>query len=488
MSRRLQAAVSRRPFVSALTFALAALLAHAHGVQAESALIDTFHDLRATDDLDGMAKRRFVRALVVYSKTFYFIDRGRERGLAAEGIRQFELHLNQRLKRTRPNQRIHVVAVPVTRDQLIPWLLEGKGDVAMVNLTITPSRQERVDFSLPFYSNASEILVTASDVPAPLTLDALGGEEVVVRRSSSYYESLLRLNATLAARGLKPVIVTPADERLEDEDLLEMVNARLIPRVVIDDYKAKFWSQIFPSLRVYPGLAVSRGAEIAWAFRKDSPKLKAAVDGFVRKARPGTALYNDAYRRYFVSTRWVKSATSGQELEKFRATVDVFRKYAQAYDFDYLLLTAQGYQESGLDQGKRSAVGAVGVMQVMPATGKEMRVGDISKLDANVHAGVKYMRELVDVHFSDLGVDPLNRTLFAIAAYNCGPTRVSQLRKNAAKRGLDPNQWFNHVERVAAERIGRETVDYVANIYKYYIAYTRVEAQRQERAQLSAAP
>jgi membrane-bound lytic murein transglycosylase MltF len=487
MRWRSQASGCRRQPIPALCLALAALLWHA-GVHAESALIDTFHNLRASDDLDGMAKRRFVRALVVYSKTFYFIDRGRERGLAAEGIQQFELHLNQHLKRTRPNQRVHVVAVPVSRDQLIPWLLQGKGDLAVANLTITPLRREQVDFSIPFYRNASEILVTAADVPAPLSLDALSGEEIVVRRSSSYYESLLQLNESLAASKLAPVRLTPADERLEDEDLLEMVNAGLIPRVVIDDYKAKFWAQLFPNLRVYPGLALSTGGEIAWALRKDSPQLKAAVDSFVRKARLGTALYNDAYRRYFGSTRWLKSATSGKELAKFRATVDVFRKYAQTYEFDYLLLTAQGYQESGLDQTKRSPVGAVGVMQVMPATGKLMQVGDIGKLDANVHAGAKYMRQLVDLHFDDPGIDALNRTLFAIAAYNAGPTRIAQLRKTAAKRGLDANQWFNHVERIAAERIGRETVDYVANIYKYYIAYSRVEARQQERAQVSAAP
>jgi membrane-bound lytic murein transglycosylase MltF len=482
--------VLRRTVCRLVPHALAALalLATVSPARADPALLDRLEQLRATDDLDGMAKRRFVRALVVYSKTFYFIDRGRERGIAAEGIKQFERHLNARLKRTKANQMIHVIAVPVARDELIPWLLDGRGDVAVANLTITPARSEQVEFSVPFSRGASEILVTGPGVEAPSSLDGLSGDEVVVRHSSSYYEGLLRLNASLAARGFRPMILTPADERLEDEDLLEMVNAGLIPRIVMDDYKAQLWSKVFPKVRMHRHLALSTQGSIAWAFRKNSPKLEAAVNSFVRKAKSGTALYNDAYQRYFVSTQWVKPATSQKELAKFRNTVNVFRKYGQRYGFDPLLLTAQGYQESGLDQSKRSQAGAVGVMQVMPATGEIMQVGDITQLEPNVHAGVKYLRQVVDVHFDDPGIDPLNRALFGFAAYNAGPTRVGQLRRTAAKRGLDPNQWFNHVERVAAQKIGRETVQYVANIYKYYIAYTRVDAHRRERELLTAAP
>jgi membrane-bound lytic murein transglycosylase MltF len=111
-------------------------------------------------------------------------------------------------------------------------------------------------------------------------------------------------------------------------------------------------------------------------------------------------------------------------------------------------------------------------MQVMPATGKELQVGDIKQVDANIHAGVKYIRFMVDQYFADEPMDRLNKGLFAFAAYNCGPGRVRQLRKEAQTRGLNPNVWFNNVERIAGERIGRETVQYVSNIYKYYIAYT----------------
>jgi membrane-bound lytic murein transglycosylase MltF len=462
---------------------LAGLLPAAPG-HADPVLLESFEDLRHTDDLDGLQKRCIVRALVTHSKTFYFLDGGRERGMVAEGLRQLEHYLNARLELTRPQQQIHVVAVPVSRDQLIPWLLEGRGDIAAANLTITPAREAQVDFTRPFYDGVSEILVTARDVPAPQSIDELSGEEIFVRPSSSYYEHLEALNLALAQRGLAPAQLVAADEHLEDEDLLEMVNAGLVPRIVMDDYKGRLWAKVFPEVRIHPQLAIGTQGRIAWAIRKNSPQLKAALDGFVRKNKVGSAAYNDAYQRYFKSTRWVKGAASSKELAKFDRTVSAFRRYGERYGFDYLLLAAQAYQESGLDQSKVSPSGAIGIMQVMPETGAAMRVGDIQQLDANIHAGTKYLRQLVDVHFADPDIDALNRTLFAFAGYNAGPTRINRLRGEAAKKGLDPDQWFDNVERIAARRIGRETVQYVANIYKYFIAYKRIEEQRRMRAQL----
>jgi membrane-bound lytic murein transglycosylase MltF len=455
---------------------------------AEKALLERFDKVRSTDDLDRMAQRRFVRALVVYSKTFYFFDRGRERGLVAEGLAAFEKHLNTQLSRKKKHPYVHVVAVPVSRDQLIPLLLDGRGDLAAVDVIITPERQKLVDFSDPFYSDAAVVVVTAADVPAPVTLEDLSGQEIYVGRSSSRYENLVQMNRSFRAQRRKPAILRLTDERLEDEDLLEMVNAGLIPRVVVYDYNARFWGKVLPDIRVYPDIAVKRGAEAAWAFRKDSPQLKEMVNSFVAGHKIGTLLYNDAYRRYFKTTKWVKNATSARELDKFRATVELFKQYGERYDFDYLMVAAQGYQESGLDQKKRSPRGAVGVMQVLPSTGRLMKVGDVHKLEPNIHAGVKYLRELVDDHFDDPGIDSVNRTLFAFAAYNAGPTRIAQLRAEAARSGLDPNQWFNNVERVAAKRVGNEPVRYVANIYKYYIAYSMVEQRSREREQARGSP
>jgi membrane-bound lytic murein transglycosylase MltF len=172
-------------------------------------------------------------------------------------------------------------------------------------------------------------------------------------------------------------------------------------------------------------------------------------------------------------------------MRKYRATVEFFRKYAGQYGFDYLMVTAQAYQESRLDQRLRSRAGAVGVMQVKPSTaaGAPIGIRDVTRVDANVHAGVKYLRFILDRYLDDPAMDPVNRGLFAFAAYNAGPARVQGLRRQAAARGLDPNRWFGHVEHVAAREIGRETVQYVSNIYKYYLAYTMVTEREEARRQ-----
>jgi len=183
----------------------------------------------------------------------------------------------------------------------------------------------------------------------------------------------------------------------------------------------------------------------------------------------------------------VRNPTSDEEIDRFRGLVKYFKQYAQEYDVDWLLMAAQGFQESGLDQNVKSPVGAVGVMQVMPATGKDLKVGDISQLEPNIHAGVKYIRWVIDEYYKDEPMDNLNKGLFAFASYNAGPGRIRQLRNEAAKRGLDPNVWFGNVEQIASERIGRETVTYVANIYKYYIAYRLVVDETERRAAAKAA-
>ena len=186
-------------------------------------------------------------------------------------------------------------------------------------------------------------------------------------------------------------------------------------------------------------------------------------------------------QRYAKSTRFAKNATAKAELARFHQIVDLFRKYGGQYELDYLLMMAQGFQESGLDHSVRSPVGAIGVMQVMPGTGKDLNVGDITRLENNIHAGVKYIRFMIDQYFKDEPMDRLNKGLFAFAAYNAGPGRVRQLRREAEKRGLNPNVWFNNVERIASERIGRETVTYVAHIYKYFIAYRLVVEEIEQR-------
>jgi membrane-bound lytic murein transglycosylase MltF len=438
-------------------------------------------------DLDGMVKRRVIRVLTVQNPVIYFVDRGREGGTAYEGARAFEEFVNKRLNKG--TLRIHAVVIPVSRDRLIPALLEGRGDIAAAQLTITPERLKRVDFSRPFVDDVAEILVTGPAAPPVGSLDALAGQDVFVRSSSSYAESLRARSDELKKKGLDPIAIVPAEEALEDGDILEMVNAGLVPMTVVDDFTAGLWGQVLDGLKLQPQIALHQGGEIAWAFRKNSPKLRSALDLFVKGHAEGTKAGNIVINRYLKNTRWVTNARSEEDMRRFRSMAELFQQYSQRYDFDWLLMIAQGYQESQLDQSRRSRVGAIGVMQVMPSTARDKNVAipDIDRLDSNIHAGIKYMRFIVDEYYADEKMDRLNKALFAFASYNAGPGRVAQLRAEAKRQGLDPNRWFNNVEVIAARRIGRETVQYVSNIYKYYVAYTLTQRQQQARDAAKAA-
>jgi membrane-bound lytic murein transglycosylase MltF len=377
--------------------------------------------------------------------------------------------------------------VPVMRDQLFPALQGGKVDLIAGAITVTPERQALADFSTPLRTNVSEIPVTPKGVPAIATPDDLSGREVLLRKSSSYYSSIVQLNESLTRRGKAPVVVKEAPEALEDDDLLEMVNAGLVDVTIVDDFLVDFWSQVFTNLQPHRGAAVRTGGTIAVGVRKGNPKLLRAVNTWVKEYGPRTAFGNMVQRKYFGKADYVKNAASEAERQKLLAVVEMFRRYGDRYDVDFLLMAAQGFQESRLDQSVKSRVGAVGVMQVMPATGRELAVGDISQIEPNIHAGVKYFRFMVDQYYKDEPMTQLNKGLLTLASYNAGPNRIRQLRKETARRGLDPNVWFGNVEQVVSEKIGRETVTYVSNIYKYYVAYRLVMDRAQARQEAKEA-
>jgi membrane-bound lytic murein transglycosylase MltF len=431
---------------------------------------------RWTGDFGGMVKRRRIRILTPYNRTHYFVDRGVQRGLVYEAGLKLEAEINGRLK-TSPASRVHVVFVPAARDELYRWLVEGRGDLVATNIPVTPERRRLVDFTTPTRPGINQILATGPDAPAIRTVDDLQGAEVAVREESVELAGLVALNEEFARRGRAPIVIRALPRTLEDEDLLEMVNAGLVRATVVDEFTGQFWIQVLPSLALHPGIVVGRNLAMAWAARKGSPELLAALNPIIEANRAGTAFGNALLTNYLRRAKVVGRATSSRDLTRFRSLTALFQKYADRYELDHLLMMAQAYQESGLDQHATSRVGAIGIMQVMPATAAEMKTGDIRLLEPNVHAGVKYIRWIVDHYFAREGLDSLNQTLFALAAYNCGAGRLQELRRETARRGLNPREWFNNVERLAAERIGRETVQYVSSIYKYYIAYKLAENQ-----------
>jgi membrane-bound lytic murein transglycosylase MltF len=432
-----------------------------------------------TGDFDGILKRRTLRVLVPFSKTMFFVDRGRQMGVVAELARALEDDINKR--HDFKTLRFHVVVVPTSRDKLLTSLVEGLGDAAAGNLTITPEREALVDFTTPLLTNIDEIVVTGPAGPQLEKLDDLAGREVYVRASSSYATHLAAVNADFSARGLKRMDIVGIDENLEDEDILEMVHAGLLPFAIVDSHKAALWTRIFDGLTSHPDIKISSGGRIAWSIRKNSPLLRAELDPFFASHKAGTSFGNEIISRYFGKPVLVKNAYESGALERYCGLIETFRKYGDQYIFDYLMLAAQGYQESQLDQAKHSRAGAVGVMQIKPATaaGKPFSITGVdADSDANIHAGAAYLRYIADVYLDDPKLSPRERLLLALAAYNAGPGNLNRFRDSAQQQGLDPNIWFNNVEQGAAKVVGRETVQYVSNIYKYYIAYSLQEQRR----------
>jgi len=385
----------------------------------------------------------------------------------------------------RKHLRVHVVFAPVARDQLIPALLSGRGDIAAAGLTITAEREKLVDFGDPVSREVSELLITGPSAPPINTVEDLAGQRIYVRASSSYRASLDALNVQLKEKGLDAIVIEDAPEQLEDADILEMVNAGLLEWAIVDDYKARLWTSIFEGLTVREDLVFRTGGRIGAAFRKDSPLLAEALNEFVKTHKEGTLQGNMLINRYLKNFDWAQNVLATDEYKRFQDVVDIFLKYGNQYGFDYLMVAAQGYQESRLDQNARSGAGAIGVMQMLPSTAADTNVDipDITKVDPNIHAGIKYLDFIRGRYFSDPEVDSFNQTLFAFAAYNAGPARVRKLRDMAAQQGYDPDVWFDNVEVMAARDIGSETVQYVANILKYYFSYSLATKQQLDRQQ-----
>jgi len=434
-------------------------------------------------DFDGMVERRMIRALVVPSPTFYFLDGAEQKGIAYDALKEFEKLVNDRLETG--HLPVYVVIVPVRRDQIIPGLVSGIGDLAVANLTISPSRLEQVDFSDPVFTGVDQILVTGPSAPQISSLEDLSGQTIYLRPSTTYYENLERLSLSLRALGKPEIDLQPAPEYLEDEDFLELVNTGAIPWTIVDSHIAEFWDQVFENITLHPEIAIDSDGDIGWAFRQDSPQFAAAVNEFVMGHKKGTLFGNILFNRYLKSTKYVLNPVAEEELQRFEATIEMFRRYGDQYDFDSIMVAAQGYQESRLDQSVRSHAGAIGIMQLLPSTAADPNVGipDIHEAESNIHAGVKYLRFIRDRYFSDPDMDEANQAFFSFAAYNAGPRRVAQLRAKAEEAGLDPNQWFGSVEIIAAQVIGRETVQYVSNIAKYYLAYSAIVPMMEAKLQ-----
>jgi len=431
---------------------------------------------RETGDLNSMVKRRRIRALVFYSRTGFFYVNGRPQGVYYEALRAFEEFVNQKLHTGK--QRVQVTFIPIRPDEAETALSQGVGDLIAYGLVVTPEREKKFAFSVPLATNIKQIVVTGKGFGPVASLQDLSGKKIYVNPLTTYYGNLQKVNVSLRKQGKPPILIEKADTNLQDEDLMEMVNAGIIPATVTITERATLWASVLPNISVHPDLVIASQQDLAWAMRKNNPELKAVVDEFAKTHGVGTSFGNTLMRRYLQNTKWIKNPTTAAEIKKFNENIAFFKKYSTEYSLDYLLVVAQGYQESMLNQSARNG-GAVGIMQVKPAlaAAPPISIPNITTAQNNIEAGVKMLHTIEDKYFNDPKINPMNRLLLTFAAYNAGPTRIAALRRKAAAQGLDPNVWFGNVELVVAQSVGQTTVQYVSNIYKYYVAYKLVVQQ-----------
>jgi membrane-bound lytic murein transglycosylase MltF len=435
----------------------------------------------AFGDLDEIRDRGVLRALVTPSRTDFFLVDGEIRGVQAEFLYRFVEWLDED-RASGPPLRLKFVPVPF-RD-LLPALEDGRGDLVAAFLAPTEERADRIDVAADFRLSANEIVVTHADAEVPDSLEGLAGRTIVVLEGSSYHEHLLELSARLVAQGLEPIDVRTADGRLYTEDILELVNAGAVEMTVADDYKAELWARVLPDIRLHDYLAVTQDNPLGWGLRPDAPQFRAALEAFSREVRQGSLIGNILFTRYFESEEFIDNPLQRAERDRLEELLPLFSRYGEEYGIDPLALAAQAYQESRFDHEAVSHVGAVGIMQLLPATASDPNVGidDIDDLDANVHAGARYLAFLRDRYFDDPDLGPWDRRAFAWAAYNAGPRAIARARSRAESMGLDRNAWFGETELAVSRMIGSEPVRYVANIQKYYLAYQLARDEEAARA------
>ena len=469
------ASIDTAPDRAAATDALAS------SIGAGSGSLKRFGVMPQFGDLDTMVERRAIRVLTVYGPGRYFLKDG-PRGTVQEYADKLQKVVNEAFKTGLLT--VQVPVIPVARDQLFSALRAGYGDIVMAGTTVTDNRQVGVDFTNPVSKPLKEVLITGPSAPRLGSLADLSDQTVYLRLSSSYAESVRKLSQTLVEQGQAPIRIEAVDESLEDEDLIEMVDTGLLPWAVVDDYKPQMWREVFTRVTVRDDLVLREGARLAWAIRPDSPQLKTFLDTFLKENREGTLFGNIIRNRYIRDFNWTENAMGATELSRYHKLSALFRKYGTDYGMDPTLLAAQGFQESRLDQSVRSPAGAIGVMQLLPSTAKDKNVAipNIDELEPNIEAGAKYMAFLKERYFSGPELDELNGSLLALASYNAGPGRIRRLRREAAERGYDHNLWFDNVEVIVAEQVGRETVQYVSNIFKYYLTYRWINTADAERA------
>lgn len=424
---------------------------------------------RSARDLPAIRSSGELRVLVNQSRNSSGSVKGQNIGVEYHRLRAFEQYLN---RNARDGRGLRLKLIPKAKDQLLGALQRGEGDLVAPGELLSVRAGHDVSASAAIRREVSLVLVSKQGNRHYRSLEQLAGRSLSLPAGSAVGEALRRINRQLAERKLPPIVVEWVDPSLAVEDVLEMVQAGIFERTAVELPIAERWAKVMPKLRVDKHLVLARGGDMSWFVRPDAPMLRASIDRFFADYKVPAdqdAAFQRVYRRLYK----VHSPLGRLERQRLERVRPVLQQHAERQGFDWLLLAALAFKESTLNPSARGASGATGLMQITPAAARSVGVGNIQSLDGNVQASSKYLAMLRRNFFNSPQFNERERIAFVLAAYNLGPQRVQSLRAEARRRGLNPNQWFFQVERVAMEQLGMGVVSYVNSVNKYYLAYDR---------------
>lgn len=419
-------------------------------------------------DLASIRSGGELRVLVNQSRNSSGEVKGQSIGVEYHRLRAFEQYLN---RSTGDGRGIKLKIIPKAKDQLLGALQRGEGDLVAPGELLTV-RGSNVRASTSILAKVPLIVVSRQGDRRYQNLQQMAGRSIAVPAGSVVGEALRQINRDLVASKRPPIIVEWVDPSLAVEDVLEMVQAGIFALTAVEQPIAERWAKVMPRLRLEPQLVLAKDGDLRWFVRRDAPALGAAVDRFLKSYRSPAdqdAAFQRVYRRLY-RVHYPLGRAERNRLDRLRP---VLQRHARQEHFDWLTLAALAFKESTLNPAARGAGGATGLMQITPAAARSVGVENIGVLDNNVQASARYLAMIRRNYFNSAQLNERERMAFVLAGYNLGPQRVQSMRAEARRRGLNPNQWFFQVERIAMEQVGMGVVSYVSSVNKYYLAYAR---------------
>lgn len=430
------------------------------------------------DDLAGLKKRRLLRVLTRNNSATYFMWKNELVGFEYELARKFAAEQGMKI----------MMVVPPAYEDLVPWLKQGKGDIIAAAMTVTERREAmpEVEFSEP-YNEVDEVVVARPEDDVEKLAD-LAGRTLVVRKNSSYWDTLQGLKEKKDT-GVK---IAAAPLEMETEEIIDKVAKGEFDLTVADRHILKIELSYRDDIKA--AFPLKKDVPHAWAVRAENKELLKAVNSYLEKIQK-RLYFKVVYNKYFKHERFMKKHAEHRyrQGEKLSPYDEIVKEYAGKYAFDWKLIVAQMYQESRFRPHAGSWAGARGLMQIMPRTARELGVENIYRPESNIHGGVKYMSRMRERFRSHIPLPVRNN--FALAAYNAGFGHVMDARKLARRLEMDEDKWFNNVEEamllLARPRYyrharfgyvrGKEPVNYVREIRNRHATYIRMTEEKNKK-------